>query len=34
MTVHPAGFKIMSWGFFDQNPVLNVPKNNLEDSFN
>ena len=34
MTVHPAGFKIMSWGFFDQNPVLNVPKNNLENSFN
>jgi len=34
MTVHPAGFKIMSWGFFDQNPVLNVPKNNLEDSLN
>ena len=32
MTVHPAGFKIMSWGFFDQNPVLNVPKNNLENS--
>jgi primary-amine oxidase len=29
MTVHPAGFKIMSWGFFDQNPVLNVPKNTL-----
>ncbi|MFM7559511.1 primary-amine oxidase [Cylindrospermopsis raciborskii] len=27
MTVHPAGFKIMSWGFFDRNPVLNVPKN-------
>ena len=34
MTVHPAGFKIMSWGFFDQNPVLNVPKNNLENSLN
>lgn len=34
MTVHPAGFKIMSWGFFDQNPVLNVPKNNLETSSN
>ncbi|MBR8831888.1 MAG: Copper methylamine oxidase [Chroococcopsis gigantea SAG 12.99] len=31
MTVHPAGFKIMSWGFFDRNPVLNVPKNRLHD---
>ncbi len=31
MTIHPAGFKIMSWGFFDRNPVLNVPKNRLAD---
>jgi primary-amine oxidase len=29
MTVHPAGFKIMSWGFFDENPVLNVPGSSL-----
>lgn len=31
MTVHPAGFKIMSWGFFDENPVVNVPKNKVPD---
>jgi primary-amine oxidase len=24
MTVHPVSFKIMPWGFFSQNPVLNV----------
>jgi primary-amine oxidase len=31
MTVHPAGFKIMAWGFFDKNPVLNVPKSSESD---